>query len=94
MRLENKIAIVTGGTSGIGRRVVERFTSEGAKVVFTGRREALGAEIVSQNGASFILADAGSEGDAERTIKETLDMHGRIDILMNNAGGSGAHRQT
>jgi NAD(P)-dependent dehydrogenase (short-subunit alcohol dehydrogenase family) len=87
MRLENKIAIVTGGTSGIGRRVVERFAAEGAKVVFTGRRGTLGEEIASETGAGFILADAGSEKDAERAIKETLDTHGRIDVLMNNAGG-------
>jgi NAD(P)-dependent dehydrogenase (short-subunit alcohol dehydrogenase family) len=86
MRLESKIAIVTGGTSGIGRRVVERFCAEGAKVVFTGRRAGLGSEIAGTTGATFIEADAGSETDAERTIKQTLDAHGCIDILMNNAG--------
>ena len=87
MRLKNKIAIVTGGTSGIGRRVVERFCAEGAKVVFTGRRADLGNEIAGINNATFIEADAGSETDTTRTIDQTLDMHGRIDVLMNNAGG-------
>ena len=86
MRLESKIAIVTGGTSGIGRRVVERFRAEGAEVVFTGRRSGLGGDIAEATGATFIEADAGSETDAQRTIKQTLDRHGRIDILMNNAG--------
>jgi len=86
MRLDNKVAIVTGGTSGIGRRVVERFCSEGAKVVFTGRRSVLGNQVAEVTGATFIEADAGSETDAERTIKQALDMHGRIDVLMNNAG--------
>ena len=86
MRLENKIAIVTGGTSGIGRRVVERFRAEGAEVVFTGRRSGLGTEFAEASGATYIKADAGSATDAERTIKQTLDEHGRIDILMNNAG--------
>ncbi len=86
MRLEGKIAVVTGGTTGIGHRVVERFIEEGAKVVFTGRRAALGQEVAAATGATFIEADAGSVADAERTIKQTLDTHGRIDVLMNNAG--------
>ena len=89
MRLENKVAIVTGGTSGIGRRVVERFCEEGAAVVFTGRRAELGAEVADATGAGFIEADAGSEADAERTVKETLSKHGQVDILMNNAGIGG-----
>ena len=86
MRLEGKIAVVTGGTSGIGRRVVERFCDEGATVVFTGRRAALGMEVAGATGATFVEADAASPADAERTIKQALDVHGRIDILMNNAG--------
>jgi NAD(P)-dependent dehydrogenase (short-subunit alcohol dehydrogenase family) len=86
MRLQDKIAIITGGTSGIGRKVVERFRAEGATVVFTGRRAALGDEIAEQTGATFLVADAGDEADAARTIGEALERHGRIDILMNNAG--------
>lgn len=86
MRLEDKIAVVTGGTSGIGRRVVERFRDEGAEVVFTGRRAALGQEVAATTGAIFLEADAGSEADARRVIRHTLDSHGRVDILMNNAG--------
>lgn len=86
MRLEGKIAVVTGGTSGIGRRVVERFREEGATVIFTGRRAGLGNEVAGETGATFIEADTGSPTDAERTITQILDAHGRIDILMNNAG--------
>jgi len=86
MRLKGKIAIVTGGTSGIGRRVVERFREEGAEVVFTGRRASLGAEVAHATGAKFIQADTASLADAERTVREAAGMHGRIDILMNNAG--------
>ena len=90
MRLAGKVAIVTGGTSGIGRRVVERFGAEGAKVVFSGRRSSLGNEVADATGAVFVEADAGSEADAERTIRETLDRYGNIDILMNNAGAPAA----
>jgi NAD(P)-dependent dehydrogenase (short-subunit alcohol dehydrogenase family) len=86
MRLEGKIALVTGGTSGIGRRVIERYVEEGAKVVFTGRRVDLGAEVAAATGGRFIEADAGSEADAERAVQAVLEAHGRIDVLMNNAG--------
>jgi NAD(P)-dependent dehydrogenase (short-subunit alcohol dehydrogenase family) len=87
MRLKDKIALITGGTSGIGRRTIERFVEEGATVTFTGRRPDLGAEVAAATGATFIRADAASEADAEATVKAVLDTHGRIDILMNNAGG-------
>jgi NAD(P)-dependent dehydrogenase (short-subunit alcohol dehydrogenase family) len=87
MRLDNKIAIVTGGTSGIGRRIVTRFCDEGATVFFTGRRAALGAEVERESGATFIEADAASEDDARRVIAAALDRHGRLDVLVNNAGG-------
>ncbi len=87
MRLKQKVAIVTGGTSGIGRRTVERFREEGADVVFTGRRAELGNEVAAATGATFIQADAGSEDDAQRVIEAALESHGHVDILMNNAGG-------
>ncbi len=87
MRLDGKVAIVTGGTSGIGRRTIERFVEEGAKVVFTGRRTTLGAEVAAATGATFVEADAASEADAKRVIAAAVDAHGRLDILMNNAGG-------
>jgi NAD(P)-dependent dehydrogenase (short-subunit alcohol dehydrogenase family) len=87
MRLENRIAIVTGGTSGIGRRIVARLREEGAEVIFTGRRTGLGEEVAGETGARFLEADAASEADAERVIGAALDRHGRIDILVNNAGG-------
>ena len=86
MRLNGKIALVTGGTSGIGRRCIERFIEEGATVVFTGRRTDLGEEVAAATGAAFLQADAGSVGDAERVVGEVLSRHGRLDVLMNNAG--------
>ncbi len=86
MRLDNKIALITGGTSGIGRRVIERYIEEGAKVVFTGRRAALGQDVADATGATFMEAEAASAADAERVVQATLDQLGGLDILMNNAG--------
>ena len=86
-RLAGKVAIVTGGTSGIGRRIVERFVAEGAAVVFSGRRLAEGGAVASATGATFVQADVALEEDAERTIKFAIDAHGRLDVLVNNAGG-------
>ena len=87
MRLKGKVAIVTGGTSGIGRRMVERFVEEGASVYFSGRRPALGAEVAQATGATFIEADVALEADAARTIATAAKTNGRVDVLVNNAGG-------
>ncbi len=86
MRLDNKVAVVTGGTSGIGRCIVERFAREGARVVFSGRRAALGAEVARLTGATFVEADVALEADAERTIGAAVAAHGTLDVVVNNAG--------
>lgn len=88
-KLAGKIAIITGGTSGIGLRSVEIFASEGATVVFSGRREAEGHEIADRLGDAvhFMRADVSVESDVENLIKSTAEKFGRIDVLFNNAGG-------
>jgi NAD(P)-dependent dehydrogenase (short-subunit alcohol dehydrogenase family) len=86
MRLVDKVAVVTGGTSGIGRKIVERFSEEGAAVVFSGRRRQLGEEVGKATGATFVEANVAVEADAARTIGTAIDAHGRVDILVNNAG--------
>ncbi|MBM3586030.1 MAG: SDR family oxidoreductase [Alphaproteobacteria bacterium] len=88
-RLDGKVIVVTGGTAGIGRRMVERFAAEGARVVFTGRRAELGQAVAAATGATFLPADAGEEADAARTIRAAVDIHGRLDGLVNNAGAPG-----
>ncbi|HEX9091422.1 MAG TPA: SDR family oxidoreductase, partial [Anaerolineales bacterium] len=86
MRLENKVALITGGTSGIGKATVELFTSEGAQVAFTGRRRQLGEGLAKQAGAFYIQADHRKMEDCQRSVAETVSRFGRIDILFNNAG--------
>jgi len=86
-RLEGKVALITGGTSGIGRCTVERFVEQGARVVFTGRRAELGQAISDETGATFVEADVTREDDVERSIRNVVDTHGRLDVLFNNAGG-------
>jgi NAD(P)-dependent dehydrogenase (short-subunit alcohol dehydrogenase family) len=85
-RMKDKVILVTGGTSGIGRATVQLFASEGARVAFTGRRAELGRPLAERLEAMYIQADHRRKEDCERVVTETLDAFGRIDILFNNAG--------
>lgn len=86
MRLENKIVLITGGTSGIGKTTAELLAAEGAKVAFTGRRAELGSKIAEQIGGYFIQADHRRMKDCQQAVASTVSRYGRIDILFNNAG--------
>jgi len=89
-QLEGKVAIVTGATSGIGRRTVERFVEEGARVVCCGRRAALGEALeraLGRERCRFVTADVTREADVQRVVDTCVQAYGRVDCLFNNAGG-------
>ena len=90
-RLENKIALITGGTSGIGFACAERFAEEGATVIMASRGEERGKEaeaaLRSQGyNASFISCDVSNRESVEALKQQVQERHGRLDILVNNAG--------
>ena len=88
-RLENKVALITGGTSGIGAETARLFIKEGAQVVISGRSEEKGSKLAEELGenASYCLSDITKEEDIKKAISFTTDKLGQLDILFNNAGG-------
>ncbi len=88
-RLENKVALITGGTSGIGAETARLFINEGAKVVVSGRSKEKGENLSNELGGNskYVLSDVTKEEDIENSINETLGEFGKLDILFNNAGG-------
>ena len=91
MRLDGKVGLITGGTSGIGSATAVRFAREGASVALTGRNaergEAVAQSIVDAGGeAMFIRSDVRIAEDCRQAVEQTLERFGRIDILFNNAG--------
>jgi NAD(P)-dependent dehydrogenase (short-subunit alcohol dehydrogenase family) len=94
MELEGKVALVTGGTSGIGRETAVLFAKAGAKVVVAGRREPEGEETIELVRAAggdglFVRADVSHASEVEALIQKTVDKFGRLDIAFNNAGVEG-----
>jgi NAD(P)-dependent dehydrogenase (short-subunit alcohol dehydrogenase family) len=91
MMLKNKVALVTGGTSGIGRATAIAFGAAGAKVVFSGRRDAEGektAKLIRETGAEclYVHSDASNEEDIKALVQKTVATYGRLDFAFNNAG--------
>jgi hypothetical protein len=90
-RFTDKVVMITGATSGIGRAAAIAFAREGAKVAFCGRRRALGHEVVEEiadrgGTARYYCADVRIEADMQRFVDFTLAQFGRLDVAFNNAG--------
>lgn len=97
--LADKVVVVVGGTSGIGRATAVAFGREGAKVVIAGRRINLGNEVVTEieNGggeALFVKTDVRQPEDVEHLFQKVVQRYGRLDIAFNNAGASLPHVPT
>ncbi|MDZ4870721.1 MAG: 2,5-dichloro-2,5-cyclohexadiene-1,4-diol dehydrogenase [Chroococcidiopsis cubana SAG 39.79] len=91
MMLKDKVALVTGGTSGIGRATAIAFGAAGAKVVFSGRRDAEGettSAMIRETGAEclFVRSDVSDEAEVQALVDKTIATYGRLDCAFNNAG--------
>lgn len=91
MKLQNKIAVITGAGKGIGKATTELFLREGAKVILTSRNQSDLDEIISQNenkkeSISVISGDISKESTIDKVIDETISRYGKLDVLVNNAG--------
>ena len=93
-RLAGKVAIVTGGNSGMGAATVEMFVAEGARVMVAARGEDAGRELVARLGeqADFVRTDATVEADVKAMVDATVNKWGRVDCLFNNAGSGTPYR--
>ena len=88
-KLDGKVAVITGATSGIGLRTAEIFVAEGAKIVIAGRRVAEGEALAKKLGANCVFrqTDVTEEAQMQALIALAVQKFGRIDCLFNNAGG-------
>lgn len=87
-RLVDKVAVITGAGSGIGRAAAKMFVAEGAKVVVAEVNETLGEASAREAGARFVRTDVTDEKSVMQMVRQARDAFGRIDVLLNCAGGS------
>ncbi|MEM7736529.1 MAG: SDR family oxidoreductase [Deinococcota bacterium] len=93
-RLDGKVAIVTGGASGLGHAIALRFAEEGAKVVIADLSDEAGHKIAADIGGHFIKTDVTDASAVEALVKETVSNFGKLDIIVNNAGIDGEQAPT
>jgi len=86
MRLKNKIAIVTGGASGFGAGIAEKFIAEGAQVVIADINEPLAQDYANRIGATAKHTDVGSAASMQSLVDATVEKYGTVDVFVNNAG--------
>ncbi len=86
MRLQDRVALITGGAAGIGEATAVRFAEEGAKVVICDVNEELGRVTAAAIGADFYKVNVADRGDVQNWVDAAVEKYGRIDILINNAG--------
>ena len=85
-RLQNKVALITGGASGLGRGIAQRYCEEGAVTFISDVNDDLGASVAAKLGATYISQDVADEDGWQDVIRHITDTAGRLDILVNNAG--------
>ncbi|MDQ6432686.1 SDR family oxidoreductase [Mesorhizobium sp. LHD-90] len=85
-RLQDKVALIIGAARGIGKGIAKRFAEEGAKLVLADSETEVGQATADELGASFIAIDISKMADAEAAVALALDRHGRLDIVVQNAG--------
>ncbi|MCG8693716.1 MAG: glucose 1-dehydrogenase [Minwuiales bacterium] len=90
-KLDGQAALITGGASGIGQSIAERFADEGARVVIADIQDERGHRLAERlgNGAGYVRTDVSKAEDIEAAVRHTVDAHGRLDCLVNNAGFPG-----
>jgi len=86
MRLEGKVAVITGAGRGIGRAIAERYAAEGARVCVVDIDGSNASAVADAIGGVAVTADVGRSEDVDRIISTTLDAYGRLDVMLNNAG--------
>lgn len=96
-RFEDRVVLVTGGTSGIGKATALAFAAEGARVILAGRREQEGATVVADirhhgGQGTFVATDVTRDADVRALVASALKSYGRLDVAVNNAGTEGVTR--